>query len=106
MCRDDEPVVVGAVKDASAVFDTRKRRLNARLGTSLKEFKTEVLDEVDSVGVAVACVYVGRDEGLDDGDSDGDAVAGDADGLDAGIDEGDPAGEADAGEADGLEEGK
>ena len=33
---DDEPVVVGAVKDASAVFDTRKRRLNARLGTSLK----------------------------------------------------------------------
>ena len=45
---DDEPVVVGAVKDASAVFDTRKRRLNARLGTSLKEFKTEVLDEVDA----------------------------------------------------------
>ena len=41
-------VELGAVKDASAVFDTRKRRLNARLGTSLKEFKTEVLDEVDA----------------------------------------------------------
>ena len=51
---DDEPVVVGAVKDASAVFDTRKRRLNARLGTSLKEFKTEVLDEVDATRRAQA----------------------------------------------------
>lgn len=42
-----QPLLEGVVDDIDSVLVRRRRRLNVKLGTSLKKFREEVLDEVE-----------------------------------------------------------
>lgn len=43
----DSTLLAGVAQDIDAALAARRRRLNAKLGTSLKRFREEVLDEVE-----------------------------------------------------------